>query len=181
MSESLFDRPLPPGYRDELRALVAERPTAPPRRTGSILLFRLGELRLALPTRVASAVAPVLHIARIPHRTGTVLLGLAAFRGDIIPCCSLSRILDIPSNAGQTPSATARTLILEESAGRLWAVPIDGVLGVRITVGEAVDAPSPLAPQWLQGSFLDTARDATGVFHLLDPETLFRQITLATA
>jgi len=181
MSERLFDRPLPPGYRDELRALVADQPAPPPRRTGSILIFRLGELRLALPTRVASAVAPVLHIARIPHRSGTVLLGLASFRGEILPCCSLSRILDIPSTADQTQSVTARTLILEEAPGRLWAVPIDGVLGVRISAGDPIQTSSPLAPQWLHGSFLDTSRDSTGIFHLLDPETLFRQITLATA
>ena len=182
MSETnLFDRPLPPGYRDELQALVAERPADPPRRTGSMLLFQLGEVRLALPTSVASAVAPVLHIARIPHRSGTVLLGLAAFRGEILPCCSLSRILDMPPAAEQAQTATARTLILEESAGRRWAVPIDGVLGVRVSTGTPTDEPAPLAAQWLQGSFVDISRDAVGIYHLLDPEVLFRQITLATA
>jgi chemotaxis signal transduction protein len=178
---SLFDRPLPPGYRDELQTLVAERPAPPPVRTGSMLLFQLGEIRLALPTRVASAVAPVLHIARIPHRSGTVLLGLAAFRGDILPCCSLSRILDLPHTSEQPQSATARTLILEESPGRRWAVPVDGVLGVRLSTGDPVEAAAPLAAQWLRGSFLDTSRDATGIYHLLDSEVLFRQITLATA
>jgi len=175
-SISLFDRPLPEGYRDELRTMLAEPPTAAPSRAGSILLFQLGELRLALPTRYASAVAPVLHIARIPHRSGTVLLGLAAFRGEILPCCSLSRILDLPQSAGQTEAANARTLILEEAPGRCWAVPIDGVLGVRISRGEPADLPAPLA-QWLQGSFTDKA----GSFHLLDPDVLFRQIALATA
>jgi len=127
----LFDRPMPPGYRDELRALEAEAATGVALRSGSILLFQLGELRLALPTRIASAVAPVLHIARIPHRTGTVLLGVVAFRGEILPCCSLARILDLPVSGEQPRSAAARTLILEESAGRRWAIPIDGVLGVR--------------------------------------------------
>jgi len=175
-SISLFDRPLPDGYRDELRAMLAEPPTAAPSRAGSILLFQLGELRLALPTRYASAVAPVLHIARIPHRSGTVLLGLAAFRGEILPCCSLSRILDLPQAIEQSESATARTLILEEAAGRCWAVPIDGVLGVRVGRGEPAELPASLA-QWLQGSFTDDL----GIFHLLDPEILFRQITLATA
>jgi len=174
---TLFDRPLPPGYRDELQALVAERPAAPSRGRGSLLLFQLGEVRLALPTRIASAVAPVLHIARIPHRSGTVLLGLAAFRGEILPCCSLSRILDLPHTTEQTESATARTLILEESATRRWAVPIDGVLGVRIAAGEPTGIAAPLEAQWLQGSFEDEA----GQYHLLDPEVLFRQITLATA
>jgi chemotaxis-related protein WspD len=180
--ENLFDRPLPPGYRDELQAMLASAPVVPARGVGSILLFQLGDLRLALPARVASAVAPVLHIARIPHRSGTVLLGLAAFRGEILPCCSLRRILDLPESPSpegpaQPDSATARTLILEESAGRRWAVPIDGVLGVRTRTGDpSFDAP-PLSEQWLQGSFTDEA----GAFHLLDPEVLFRQIALATA
>jgi chemotaxis signal transduction protein len=174
---SLFDRPLPPGYRDEIQAVVAERPPDPPRETASMLLFQLGGLRLALPTRVASAVAPVLHIARIPHRSGTVLLGLAAFRGDILPCCSLARILDL-SALPQTETSNARTLILQESPGRLWAVPIDAVLGVRIVATDVTsEASGQLAAQWLRSTF----HDDLGDFHLLDEEVLFRQITLATA
>jgi len=175
-SISLFDRPLPEGYRDELRTMLAEPPTAAPSRAGSILLFQLGELRLALPTRYASAVAPVLHIARIPHRSGTVLLGLAAFRGEILPCCSLSRILDLPAAVEQS-ATTGRTLILEESAGRRWAIPIDGVLGVRPGAAEYTQHPAPIAAQWLHGSVVEES----GIFHLLDHEVLFRQITLATA
>ena len=175
MSQGIFERPLPPGYRDELLALVAEESEHPRRGASSLLLFHLGDLRLALPTRVAAGVAPVLHIARIPHRSGTVLLGLVAFRGEILPCCSLSRILDLPQS--ETESGTARTLILEAPGGRLWAVPIDGVLGVRLGSGTPSDVPPPIAAQWVQGSFADDS----GVFHLLDPEVLFRQITLATA
>jgi chemotaxis-related protein WspD len=173
---SLFDRPMPPGYRDELKALEAESAAGAALRTGSILLFQLGGLRLALPTRVASAVAPVLHIARIPHRSGTVLLGVAAFRGEILPCCSLSRILDLPLGTEQTATA-GRTLILEEAAGRRWAVPIDGVLGVRSGAVEYSDLPAAIASQWIAGSVAEEG----GVFHLLDHDVLFRQITLATA
>ena len=56
---NLFGRLMPPGYRDELRVLEAELTRGTTHRGGTILLFQLGELRLALPTRVASAVAPV--------------------------------------------------------------------------------------------------------------------------
>lgn len=173
---NLFDRPVPPEYRDELAALIAAAPARPRSRAGSILLFQLGELRLALPARVAAAVAPVLHIARIPHRGGTVLQGLAAFRGEILPCCSLARLLDVP----QIDSGAARTLILEERPGRRWAVPTDAVIGVRSMPDESAlqDAASgPLAAHWLTGSFDDKA----GTFHLLDSDVLFRQIALATA
>jgi chemotaxis-related protein WspD len=181
---SLFDRPLPPGYRDELKARIAERPADPARRAGSSLLFLLGDLRLALPVRVASAVAPVLHIARVPNRSGTVLLGLVAFRGDILPCCSLARLLEVSQEPAQKQSNTARTLILEESPGRLWAVPIDGVLGVREASYQASEEAAPLAAkwQWLRGSFYDDAgQEKSSIYHLLDHEVLFRQINLATA
>lgn len=169
----LFERPLPDGYRDELQAQIAERPADASQQTGSTLLFLLGGIRFGLPTHIASAVAPILHIARIPHRSGTVLLGLAAFRGEILPCCSLARLLDLP----QVKTGMGRTLILEESSGRGWAVPIDGVLGVRITDNHPSVKPAPIGAQWLRGSF----HDEDGDFHLLDPDVLFRQIALATA
>lgn len=174
---NLFDQPLPPGYRDELAALAATAPARPRSRSGSILLFQLGDLRLALPARIAAAVAPALHIARIPHRSGTVLLGLAAFRGEILPCCSLARLLDL----SQIDSSASRTLILEECPGRRRAAPIDAVIGVRSMPAQAAgeaSAPATLAAHWLAASFQN---EETGAFHLLDSEILFRQIALATA
>jgi chemotaxis-related protein WspD len=170
---NLFDRAMPPGYREELRALVAVEPPRPPRRTGSVLLFQLGPLRFALPTTLATAVSPVLHIARIPHRSGTVLLGLVAFRGEIIPCCSLARLLDVARNE----TGAARMLILEEGPARLWAVPIDAVLGIRSAPESYSQESVSLAEHWLKGSFEDQGK----TFHLLDTENLLRQITLATA
>lgn len=171
---SLLHRPMPAGYRDELSQLMASEPPKPGKRKGSIFLFQLGQLRLSLPVSYAFAVAPVLHIARIPHRSGTVLMGLVAFRGEILPCCSLANLLDVARNE----TSAARTLILDESPGRLWAVPIDGVLGIRETPEDFVDQPSLLAPHWLVGSFEDAQ---AGVVHLLDSNNLFRHITLATA
>jgi len=165
---------MPAGYRDEWMTLMAAEPPKPAQRKGTTLLFQLGPLRLALPVSVAFAVSPVLHIARIPHRSGTVLLGLVAFRGEILPCCSLASLMNVARNE----TSAARTLILEESPSRLWAVPIDGVLGIRTTPEDLLDLPSTLAPHWVLGSFED---DQAGAVHLLDIGNLFRQIILATA
>jgi chemotaxis-related protein WspD len=170
---NLLDRPMPAGYREELKALVAVEPPKRARRVGTVLLFQLGQLRLALPTKVATAVSPVLHIARIPHRSGTVLLGLVAFRGEVIPCCSLARLLDVARNE----TGAARMLILEEAPGRLWAVPIDAMVGIRTTPEIQARESAPLAAKWLSGTFDHKNRE----FYLLDHENLFRQITLATA
>ncbi|HKF48945.1 MAG TPA: chemotaxis protein CheW [Terracidiphilus sp.] len=170
---SLFERPMPAGYRDELRALMAIDAPKRPASLESIFLFQLGPLRLALPTRVASAVSPVLHVARIPHRSGTVLLGLVAFRGEILPCFSLAQLLDV----AQSETGSARMLILEEAPGRLWAAPIDAVVGIRTIPEQLSEEQGPLPAHWLRGSFNYQSRS----FYILDHITLFRQITLATA
>jgi hypothetical protein len=68
-------------------------------------------------------------------------------------------------------------LILQESPGRLWAMPIDAVLGIRLASDQLSHHAAHLASHWLSGSF----DDDSGIFHLLDNDYLFRQITLATA
>lgn len=168
-----FRRSLPAGYREELRDLLAERETEARAQSGSLLVFELGGQRLALPTKLAWAIAPVLHIARIPHRSGTVLLGLAAFRGEILPCCSLARLLDLPAES----TGAGRTLILEEARGQRWAVPIDAVAGVRIMQEQPVTESSSIPAEWIEAVY----RDSDGLITQLRPEILFRQIALATA
>jgi len=172
-SSRLFDRPLPPGYREELQELMSAEPPKPLSQESSALLFRLGPLLLALPVQAAFAISPVLHVARIPHRSGTVLLGLVAFRGEIVPCCSIARLLDVTLEE----TGAARTLILQELPGRLWATPVDAVVGIRIVPEVVSPQDAPLASHWLNGCF---AHDS-GIYHRLDAENLFRQINLATA
>lgn len=179
MSETrrdLFARPLPPGYREELRDQLAEKPEEQKKSAGSLLTFRIGDAHFGLPADAASAIAPTLHIARIPHRSGTVLLGLVAFRGDLLPCVSLENLLGLES----TSSSAGRTLILEESAGRRWAVPIDSVTGVGHDLVDTVDlknATLPISANWISAAY---STDESTVF-ILDAPTLFRQINLATA
>ena len=172
-SPRLFERPLPPGYREELRVVMAAEPPKPVARDESVLLFRLGPLRLALPVQAAFAISPTLHVARIPHRSGTVLLGLVAFRGEIVPCCSIARLLDVT----REETGSARMLILEESPGRLWAASVDAVVGIRVFSHLTSEEAAPLSPQWLHGRLADES----GIYHRLNTVNLFRQINLATA
>lgn len=172
-SKNLFDRPMPEGYRDELRELLAATRSQEEHTDGSVLVFTLNGHRLAVPSAVAWAVAPVLHIARIPHRSGTVLLGLVAFRGELLPCCSLARLLDLPSHE----TSAGRTLILEESAGQRWAIPVDAVSSVQ-TMRAINTSETPAIPtEWIR----NTGSDPNGNFTVLDTGVLFRQIRLATA
>lgn len=172
-AHGIFSQPMPSGYRDELQRLMAERPEDTSRATTSLLLFRLGEFHLAIPTRTAWAIAPVLHYARIPHRSGTVLLGLVAFRGHILPCCSLARLL----NTSRRKQKQSKTLILEEAPGRRWAIPVDTILGVHLSEVSPVRENQTIAAQWLSGEITEHGQ----AYAVLNTDFLFRQIMLATA
>jgi len=171
MSEkNIFERELTAEYREEFARMLAVEPKPVPKRMGSILLFRLSGRRFALPTTVLVAVTEPLHIAPIPHRTGTALLGLVAFEGEVLPCCALRPLLDLQGGA----EASAKTLILQETKGRNWAVPVDEVNGMR---AELELQPSRSGTS-TAGHYID--EDGT-VVDLLDAEALFRLMRLAVA
>jgi chemotaxis signal transduction protein len=172
MSEkNIFERELTAEYREEFARMLAVEQKPPPKRMGSMLLFRLSGRRFALPTAALVAVTEPLHIAPIPHRAGTALLGLVAFEGEVLPCCALRPLLDLDGGV----EASAKTLILQETKGRNWAVPVDEVDGMRAAteVQPARDGSGSSA-----GHYID--EDGT-VVDLLDAEALFRLMRLAVA
>lgn len=174
--ESIFQRELSGEYREEFARMLAVELKPVPKRTGSILLFRISGRRFALRTTVLVAVTEPLHIAPIPHRTGTALLGLVAFEGEVLPCCALAPLLDLEGGV----EAASKTLILQETKGRNWAVPVDEVTGMRAAM-ELLPTMEPAredAGSGSAGHYID--EDGT-VVDLLDAEALFRLMRLAVA
>jgi len=173
MSEkNIFERELTAEYREEFARMLAVEQKPLPKRMGSILLFRLSGRRFALSTAVLVAVTDSLHIAPIPHRAGTALLGLVAFEGEVLPCCALYPLLDLEGDV----EASAKTLILQETKGRNWAVPVDDVDGMRATT-EMHPARAGSGSS-SAGHYID--EDGT-VVDLLDAEALFKLMRLAVA
>lgn len=171
-----FRRNLPQSYRDEMQAMQSPPLEEDGPATESILLFTLGSACFALPTRIAGSVTPSLHISRIPHRTGTALLGIVAIRGELMPCCSLAELCNLDAAGG----AHAQMLVLEEHPGRNWVVPIDKVIGIftdRPIAALRAGTDLPVEAGWLLGSILCDGNH----YFLLNSIPLFRQMQLATA
>lgn len=78
----LLEREPPEDYlREWTQALAEEKGEDKAADTLSVLIFRLGQEWLALPTHVCQEVAEMRPIHILPHRSGPVLLGLANIRG----------------------------------------------------------------------------------------------------
>ncbi|MBA5706591.1 chemotaxis protein CheW [Pseudomonas fulva] len=97
----------------------------------SMLLFRLGEEWLALPTACLAEIAPLQAVHSLPHQRSRVLLGVANVRGALVPCLSLQELLGTPGGATEQRNnrGLPRMLILAAEGGPVvMAVEeIDGI------------------------------------------------------
>jgi chemotaxis-related protein WspD len=123
----------PDGYAEEW----AQRLAAPVEQAATdletVLVFRLGEEWLALPTEVLVEVAEPRPIHRIPHRAG-LLAGLVNIRGELHLCARLAQLLGIRTDdtgQGAAGSGTAARLVVAERDGERWVFPVEEVDQVR--------------------------------------------------
>ncbi len=148
---SLFRHEPPEGYADELAAVLARVPDEEPGFTATMLVFRVAALTLAIPSRMLAAVSRTLQPYPLPHRRSGPVLGLVAHRGEVIPCCSLVRLMGVADAAAS--GAQARTLILQDEQRQHWAVPVDAVLGVG--TGGVRSDETAAEGEWTNGTFDD--------------------------
>ncbi|MHB8520992.1 MAG: chemotaxis protein CheW [Limisphaerales bacterium] len=130
----LFERPPPEDYVQEwTRLLAAERPEEIKEQV-SVMVFRLGDEWLALPTQLFREIAENRPIHRIPHRTNKVLLGLVNIRGGLQPCFSLRELLGVPESdehAAEPWRKNGARLAVVEKAGAGWVFPVDEIAGIQ--------------------------------------------------
>lgn len=140
----------------------------------SLIVFRVGDEWLALPTRLAREVLNPLPAHRIPHRRDPRFLGIVNVRGELLPCVQLSTMLETkPASPGATGAAR---LIIIEREGSAWATPVDEIDGIRRVSDEALLA-SPVTVELATSRFtraiVDLPRGRTG---LIDEDLLWRAL-----
>jgi len=145
-----LDRPAPADYLEQW----AERVAAAAERDGgevlSTVVFRLGGTCVALPTSVFIEAVDPCPVHRIPHRTHTVLLGVANIRGELQLCVSLGALLAIDAEA--VAVGRPRLAVIEQDDGR-WAFPVDDMLGVHRIARDDLASPPPDAGAFVQARF----------------------------
>ncbi len=112
-------------------------------KTRSIVVFRLGEEWLGLPTRCLVEVANVQAIHSLPHQRSRALLGVANVRGALVACISLVELLGLDTSSSVHPSARImpRMLIVTAEGGPV-VVPVDEVDGIHAMEAHLLDAAS---------------------------------------
>lgn len=111
--------------------------------TRSILVFRLGEEWLGLPTRCLVEIAPLQTIHSLPHQRSRALLGVANVRGALVACLSMVDLLglDPTAAAAQSSRIMPRMLIVAAQGGPV-VVPVDEVHGIHAIDEQLLDSAS---------------------------------------
>lgn len=132
---ALLDRALPSDHAARWTELVARETTLRNPHSRSLVLFEIGNERLALPTMIFDEIADLRPIHSLPHRRDDLVLGVCNIRGELQICLSLHRLLGIEAVAISTRQrlrrgAIARLLVLQYGDHKA-VVPCDGVLGIE--------------------------------------------------
>ena len=170
----LLDRPLSADYRRERTGHYAEpKKLTQPAKT-SLVIFRLSQEWLALPTTAFQEVAERRSLHTLPNRRRTVTLGLVNIRGELLICASLAHLLGLEQETPRDKSRTAyNRLLVANWDGQRLAFPVDEVHGIQHFHRDEIKAP----PTTISKSTLTYTR---GVFAwrersvgFLDADSLF--------
>lgn len=117
--------------------------------TISVVIFRLGVEWLALPANLFKEITQISTIRTLPHRSNSILLGLANIRGEIQMCISLSALLGMDTTAASdtnTSHVVYKRMVVVEREGNRWVFIVDEIYGVhRFQPNELRNVPASVS------------------------------------
>lgn len=145
----ILQREISSDYRAEWTRVLAERKTNTQPNTESIVIFRLGDEWLAIPSRIVSEITSSKPVRRLPHTHRNVVKGLVNMRGELQVCISLGGLLGLEK--GEQPRRVGSVgisdrMILIEHEDNQYVFPVTEVHGLhRHHPGELLPPPATLS------------------------------------
>ncbi|NMG76936.1 chemotaxis protein CheW [Aromatoleum diolicum] len=115
----------------------------------AVVVFRIGDEWLALPSILFKEIANPGVIHAVPHRRNGVALGLANIRGELLACVSLREVLSLQAakegKRDNHHAAGERFMVIQRDGNRL-VCPVDEVHGIlRFHRRQQIPVPATLA------------------------------------
>lgn len=169
----LLDRLPPDNYLDLWTDLLAKDKNEESSTATTYLVFRVGQSWLAMRALTLRELTRPTVIRSVPHQQSEILLGLAAVRGEILPCFSLHALLDEPVR-GKAGESAYFLVARHEDAD--WIFPVDEVSGIHDVPADAVE-PLPTTLTHAGGVYtMGIARCGDRPVGLVDEELVFGAI-----
>lgn len=141
-ARKMLNRPLPDDYLESLTAIYAQAPTQAALRQSAVVIFRLGDDWLALPSAMMREVVRMDVVHALPHNSNPVIRGLINHRGQLIMCISLGNLLDVAkpdAEWNQHYKSFQRMIVIRHDQDSL-AFPVSEVRGIQRVREDALRA-----------------------------------------
>ncbi len=130
----ILQRAIEPGYREEWTRVLAENKRSAASNTESVVIFRLGDEWLAIPSRHVNEITSSKPIRRLPHMMRNTVKGLVNIRGELQVCISLGGLLglekgEMPRRFGSVGISDRMIHISDE--GNQYVFPVTEVHGLH--------------------------------------------------
>ena len=142
-ARDLLDVELPADHLANWTAHVA-RPKPPLEAAAlALVVFRIGDEWLALPSALFQEITNPSMIHSMPHRRNGVVQGLVNVRGELLACVSLRAVLNLPDPPA--PPVGGRFMVMQREGHRL-VCPVDALHGMaRFSQHQQMPVPATLA------------------------------------
>jgi chemotaxis-related protein WspD len=149
----------------------------------SLLVFRVGDEWLALPTTVFDQVTGMRRIHSLPHRRNPAMLGIVSIRGALVICASLVELLGLDASTVSVDSSRAayRRLLVVRSEEQCAVFPVDAVDGVRRFARAAYESVPVTVARTAQPHTRAVVRWQGRTIGLLDAGLLFETLNRSLA
>ena len=115
----------------------------------SVVVFRIGDEWLALPTTLFKEITSIGAIHSVPNRQNGVMLGLTNIRGELLVCVSLQELLGLQQSSkhklDKHHAVNGRFMVIQRE-GSYVVCPVDEVYGIQnFHPREQMPVPATLA------------------------------------
>lgn len=135
----LLQRRAPAGYLDEWQAVLAEPRKIRQTVWRSVVIFRIGDRWLALPTLMLEAIVEPRYVHSLPHCKNPAFGGLVSVRGELFVSIHLDKLIcrDVNTATGKASKTFPRTLVVRARSWR-GVFPVDEAFGVYRAAEEEI-------------------------------------------
>jgi chemotaxis-related protein WspD len=145
----ILQRELPAGYREEWTRVLAARKAHGQANTESIVIFRLGDEWLGIPSHIVREITSAKPVRRLPHTRKNIVKGLVNMRGELQICVSLGGLLDVEKGAQERRFGSvgiSDRMILIAHENNQYVFPVTEVHGLhRHQLSELQPTPATIA------------------------------------
>jgi chemotaxis-related protein WspD len=132
--QKILQREIPSSYREEWTRVIAAQKQCKQPNTESIVIFRLGDEWLSIPSPIVREITSSKPIRRLPHTRRNIVKGLVNMRGELQICISLGGLLDL--DKGELPRrfgsvGIADRMILISNGEHQFVFPVTEVHGLH--------------------------------------------------